>query len=284
MKRRIAAVIAALALTISSLSAGAPAAGAEPLAGASYVALGDSIAAGTGNLPYANEECLRSRKSYPMLLARTLGVPVASSACSGATTADVINEQLGDLGPATRLVTLTVGINNLPWQQLLLACSTPEQVVACQALQAQAFAAAQALPGNIAGVLAAIRARAPQATIVVTGYPMLFGAVTDSCSIGAYRGTPVKVSAGLAGQLNAGVTGVNSAIGAGVFAYANGTGDFNVAYVPVAGGFAGHGLCDTQDRWISGFVSGKPNLERSLHPNSPGQKAYARILAGAVGS
>ena len=113
---------------------------------------------------------------------------------------------------------------------------------------------------------------------------MLFGAVTDSCSIGAYRGTPVKVSAGLAGQLNAGVTCVNSAIGAGVFAYANGTGDFNVAYVPVAGGFAGHGLCDTQDRWISGFVSGKPNLERSLHPNSPGQKAYARILAGAVGS
>lgn len=102
MKTRAAAVLAAILLGLSTLAA-TPAAAASTT-GATYVAVGDSIAAGNGLLPYLDEGCLRSTRSYPELLAKDLGVAVVSAACSGATTGDVMGQveklaRSGDLGP-----------------------------------------------------------------------------------------------------------------------------------------------------------------------------------------
>lgn len=288
MKRRVTTMLAILALGLSALVAAPSAAAADEPAGAVYVALGDSAAAGTGNLPYVDQDCLRSKRSYPMLLAESAGVPVASSACAGATTQDVLTTQLGDLGPATQLVTITVGINDLDWQGVLAACSSAGTPEACAAAMAAAATAAQGIPVSIAQLLGTVRTLAPNALIVVSAYPLLFGAVSDSCTVGAFQGTPVMFSAQQAAMANLGIMGVNAAIQAGIglyqqgFVIATGSPDPFVEYVDVTGDFAGHGLCDSGDRWISGLVSGKATFDRGFHPNAAGQRALSELLLEAV--
>ena len=137
-------------------------------------------------------------------------------------------------------------------------------------------------PAQIGQLVAVVRGAAPNARILVTGYPLLFGDVADSCSIGALEGTPVKVTAAQTALANGLATNLNAAIAGGVNGYKALTGDPGVDYVDVAAGFDGHGLCDTGDRWISGLVSGKTNADRGLHANSPGQAAFARILAATI--
>lgn len=280
MQRRTLALLAAAAVGGLMLAGAAPATAAGHL-GSTYVAIGDSEAAGTGNLPYVDSECLRSQRSYPMLLGTALGTGVASSACAGASTDDVLAEQLGDLGPATQLVTITVGVNNADWQAVLLACGTGGDLACAGAVQA-AGTALQSLPADIGQLLLTVRTLAPTAQIVVTGYPMLFGDVAGTCSVGAFQGTPVQFSAMQTQAINQGIAGVNQLIQLGVLGYQQLTGDPGVAYVDVTAAFDGHSLCDTGDRWISGLVSGKATSDRSFHMNAPGQQAYAAIIADAI--
>lgn len=280
MQRRMLALFAGIAVGASALLGAAPASADHHVGGAPYVALGDSEAAGTGNLPYLDADCLRSARAYPELLGASLG-GVASSACAGASTADVLSGQLGDLGPATRLVTLTVGVNDADWQGVLLACATGGDLTCAAAVQAAAADLAS-LPLDIAQLLGAIRQQAPAAQILVTGYPHLFGDVSGTCTVGAFQGTRVTFSAAEAGAINQAITGVNALIAGGVALYATSTGDPGVAYVDVTAAFDGHGLCDTGDRWISGLVSGVATFDRSFHLNAAGQRAYAGILAGAL--
>lgn len=281
MKRRIVTLATAAALGLTLLLGGAPAATAVGHPGASYVALGDSEAAGTGNLPYVDRDCLRSAKSYPMILGASLG-GVASSACVGATTSDVLARQLADLGPATQLVTVTVGINNADWQAVLEGCSSVGTPLQCQTAYGAALAALADLPQRIGELAGTVRTLAPNARIAVTGYPLLFGDVTGSCSLGAYQGKPVSISAAQAQLVNLGIAGVNAAIAGGVAGYAALTSDIGIGYVDVTAAFDGHGLCDTGQRWISGLVSGQATFVRSFHPNAAGQQAYAAVIAAAL--
>lgn len=287
MKRRILAALAALGLTAAMVAGAAAPAQSLEVTGSPYVAVGDSVAAGTGNLPYADQSCLRSKRAYPALLAATMGTTVVSAACAGADTDDVTGQVValtmsGDLGLATQLVTVTAGINNLDWQAGLLACSETGDPAACAAALVAAQQALQALPLKIATLVGTIRLAAPNAQIIVTGYPEMFGEVTKSCSVGALQGTSVKFTAAQTALVNGFIEGLNTAIAAGVAGYRLQTGDTGVEYVDVTLLFDGHGLCDTSDRWISGFVSGKPVFDRGLHPNAAGQQAYAAIIADAI--
>jgi len=282
MKRRLISVLAVLALGAAALAGATSAAAADVPGGASYVALGDSEAAGTGNLPYVDQACLRSKKSYPMLLGAMSGMPVASSVCAGATIGGVVAGQLGDLGPATRLVTITAGINDLDWQGVLAACSSVGDPSACGLAMAAAENGLSQLPLGVGQLLGSVRTLAPNALIVVTGYPALFGTVTKSCTVGTYQGVSVKFTAQQTAGVNAGLAGVDSAIQAGVAGYVQLTSDPGVRYVDVVPGFAGHGLCDSGDRWISGLVSGNPTADRGFHLNAAGQQAYASIIAEAL--
>ena len=293
MKRRLVAVLAAATLAAAaSLGASTMAAAEEP-PGSAYVAIGDSEAAGTGNLPYVDRDCLRSARAYQSLLAGMLGTEVVSAACAGDNTGEVAMQALGlaqqgSLGPATQLVTITAGVNNIDWQGVLSACSTTGSPQACQVALGDAQAAAATIPAGIAQVIGTVRMAAPAALIVVTGYPMLFGDVTGSCSVGAFQGTPVKFTAMQTATINDGVAGVNNAVILGIglyqsqFAAQNGFPDPGVQYLDVAGYFDGHGLCDTGERWISGLVSGKATGDRGFHPNAAGQRAYADVIAAAL--
>ncbi len=280
MKRRVLAVLAAAALGLTAVAGVAPAASAQPAMGAAYVAFGDSEAAGTGNLPYVDQDCKRSKKSYPLLAGGM------SYACSGAATYDMstavdLPEQIamamgdGALGLGTQLVTLTIGANDLQWRSVLEVCYTMDDA----ACQGAILAASNEVPfmiqrlGTAVGV---IRSMAPNATILVTGYPLLFGEVEDFCAIGALQGTPVKVTSVQTHAVNAAIAALDSALYQMVQTIR--LGDPNVDYANLAALFYGHGLCDSGDRWISGLVSGKKTADRSLHITTPGQQAIAAML------
>ncbi len=277
MRRRMLALLAGIATGALALLGASPAAAAAPPPGGfSYVALGDSEAAGTGLLPYVEQDCLRSLKAYPIVLAPMYG-GVASHACAGATTQDALMQAqtaaaAGRLGPATELVTITAGINDIGWQSVLLACSSTGSEPACQQAFATAMAIGQALPQRIAQLVLTVRSIAPNAQIVVAGYPLLFGDLVAPCSIGSFDGTSVSISPTQAALANFGVQQVNLAIMAGALAA-------GATYVDIGAAFDGHGLCDTSGPWVSGLVNGKRTADRSLHLNWPGQRAYAAAIA-----
>ncbi|MGM1028525.1 MAG: SGNH/GDSL hydrolase family protein [Actinomycetota bacterium] len=283
MQRRSLAILAAMVMGVSALAVAAPASAAGPPDGAAYVALGDSDAAGTGNLPYVDGDCLRSRKAYPNWLARMLGTDVVSVACAGATTGDVIATQVDALGTDTRLVTITVGVNNLDWLGVLRECSADGDPVLCAEAQAAMFTSMAALPADIAQMLGVVRMHAPNAQILVAGYPLLFGDLaTGSCRAGSDRGEHVVFSAEETQFVNGAILTLNQAIAGGVALYQAATGDPGVTYVDVTEHFDGHGLCDTEGRWVSGVVSGTPVRDRGLHLNPPGMREYAEVLAEAI--
>ncbi|WP_306231488.1 SGNH/GDSL hydrolase family protein [Agrococcus beijingensis] len=291
MQRRMLAIVAALALGASTLLGAAPATAAGPPAGGfAYVALGDSEAAGTGLMPRLQLGCLRTLKAYPIVIAPTFG-GVASHACAGATTGDAtdLDRQpgtavqqardaiaAGRLGPATELVTITVGINDIGWQSIVLACSSVG-IGSCEAELFRASVASMDLPQRIAGLVATVRAATGfDADIVVAGYPLLFGRdLTAPCELGSFRGAPVTVSEQQATVANNMVAGINQWLAAGV----SGS---SATFVDIAAAFEGHSLCDTSGPWVSGLVNGKKTTDRGLHLNWPGQRAYAAAILAAL--
>ncbi|MFK4873014.1 SGNH/GDSL hydrolase family protein, partial [Novosphingobium sp. ZW T3_23] len=94
----------------------------ESLAGQRYVAIGSSFAAGP-MLPPAKSgapaRCGQSMNNYPTLLAERFGMILTDRTCSGATTNNVLGPwgeiapQINAVTPQTRLVTVTIGGNDL---------------------------------------------------------------------------------------------------------------------------------------------------------------------------
>ncbi|MFE5409626.1 SGNH/GDSL hydrolase family protein [Microbacterium sp. NPDC056569] len=289
MKRRILAAFAALALGVVAVFGTSSAAVAAHTPGATYVALGDSEAAGSGNMPYVDtSSCKQSKKAYPKVLSAALGVSVVSAACAGATTQDVAVQAgalhaAGALGSATQLVTITAGVNDIEWQKVLALCSDPNLAAECAAAKAAAIAEIPTIAPAIAQLIGFVRSLAPNAYIVVTGYPLLFGDVTGTCNAGSSQSGPVKLPAQLVAEVNQGVSGINAFIAGGVAAYmAAVPADIGVEYVDVSVAFDGHGLCDTGDRWIFGFSAGEPNIDRGFHANAAGQQAWAATIQAAL--
>src|SRR5436189_3355788 len=78
-----------------------------------YVALGDSYSSGTGTRTYFDSTCQKSVYAYPYLLSQQrANTQLVFSACSGAKTADVLNNQVSSLTSGTAIVTITIGGND----------------------------------------------------------------------------------------------------------------------------------------------------------------------------
>jgi lysophospholipase L1-like esterase len=162
--------------------------------GAHYAALGSSFAAGAGIPPLADDRparCGASQLSYSRLLAAQLGLRLTDASCGGATTAhvlapfDELPAQIDAVTPETRLVTITIGGNDLDYMGLLFTASChagmrdPRMLDPatgdCRPVPMPDAAAVQAVEDNLAALLAAIRARAPRARVVLVQYLALAG-------------------------------------------------------------------------------------------------------------
>jgi lysophospholipase L1-like esterase len=261
----LAAGLATVVLAFAGLATAPAQAAKPPVPPLAYVALGDSYAAGQGAEPYL-DSCLRSPSSYPALADASRWVRlVQNAACSGASGDDVVADQLKRLSPDTDVVTLTVGGNNLDLPALVLACSTSELACATALAQRQALLtqalfdpASSPLVADLAATIDAIQAKAPNATIYVTGYPLLFDpAFPDPALALAVNSLTV--------MLNMVIENVAEAKGA--------------TYVDVTGAFATHGI-GSGDPWFN-FDPLNPLDDESLHPNAAGYRGDDTALADA---
>jgi lysophospholipase L1-like esterase len=110
-----------------------------------------------------------------------------------------------------------------------------------------------------------VAAAAPNALIVVTGYPYLFELA------------PTDPDLAIKTQLNAATTLLNCAIENAVTdAQADGV---NIVYVDVTAQFEGHGIGTLDDPFINGLSAGFPE---AFHPNAAGYRAYAKAISAAI--
>ena len=252
-------------VTVAIALAGFCTVGALPAAADSatvqYVALGDSYAAGQGAAPYLNEDCLQSAQGYPELLDSQEGIHLrANKACSGATTDDVTDSQLSALNRGTRLVTLTVGGNDLDVSGLATLClATPAD---CAAEIQKRLLLLPALGGDLRDLYAEVADEAPRALIVVTGYPHLLEATAPF--------PPDLIAA-----LNFATDELNRTIREAV-AGADATG-VNIVYADVIDAFAGHGIGGP----LAPFINPPGNAD-AFHPNAAGYRAYRDAILAVL--
>jgi len=228
-----------------------------------YVALGDSYAAGQGGGDYLND-CLQSLNGYPYLLEPRRRIDLrANAACSGASTSEVRSTQLSELNQDTELVTLTVGAADLDLQGVLAACTPEPTAAGCQDAINVALGELALLGVSLTNLYGQVAAAAPDALIVVTGYPYLFEIV------------PGDPTAAIKDQINNAVTLLNRTIQQAVAA-AQGA-EVNIVYVDVTAEFAGHGIGSKRP-----FIN--PDGLDAYHPNAAGYRAYAKAIFAAIRS
>jgi hypothetical protein len=246
-----ALALAAFALLVPVLALPAQA------AGPSYVALGDSYSSGVGTRTYIDDgtSCQRSTYAYPYLIAHSRGYTLSFQACSGAKVTDVTGNQLGALSSGTAYVTLSVGGNDAGFSSVITECAEPGWMSNCDGRinTAQAYIN-NTLPGSLSTLYASIRSKAPNAKVVIVGYPRLFQG--EDCNAGTWfspsEETRLNQTADL---LNSKLAAAASAKG---FAFANPTSKF-----------IGHAVCDDVE-WLNGLSN---PVSESYHPNRTGQSS-----------
>ncbi|MGQ5637456.1 MULTISPECIES: SGNH/GDSL hydrolase family protein [unclassified Streptomyces] len=261
---RTAACTSALVLAAACLAAAPVTAQAAPrTAAVSYTALGDSYSSGVGAGDYlpGRAECKRSSRAYPMLWARAHGVTsFAFAACDHARTTDVLDHQLGSLGPRTRLVTLTVGGGDAGFASVMTTCALGGAGL-CRSAVAGARSTLQGpLPAALDRLYSAIRKRAPAARVVVLGYPHLYR-LNGTCRSGLRDSERA--------DLNRAVDQLDTVLARRAAAH-------GFAFADVRAAFTGHEICSGAP-WLHSVDL--LSLTDSYHPTAPGQaRGYLAAL------
>lgn len=251
-------VTAGIVFTLASTAAAKP----------SYVALGDSYASGNGTGVYysADRNCYQSRDAYPALLAAAKGYSLSFDACSGATTADVVDRQLGDLNRSTALVTVEVGGDDAGFITVLEACALHGQECEAGIRTADSYIE-HSLPAVLNAAYADIRRAAPKAKVIVVGYPRLFTANGATC--------------GLRLLTSADERGLNQTAGLLDSVIASRAAGHGFRFLDPRAAFASHEIC-SRSPWVNNVLI--EAIQESFHPNIAGEAAYARLLEGSLKS
>ncbi|MEU9702063.1 SGNH/GDSL hydrolase family protein [Streptomyces sp. NPDC047981] len=252
---RFAALSSSLLLGAVLALTGAGAAQAAEAAAVDYVALGDSYSSGVGAGSYdsASGDCKRSTKAFPVLW-KNANAPssFAFTACSGARTGDVTSGQLGPLSTATDLVSVTIGGNDAGFADVMTTCVLQSESACIDRVnQAKAYVAST-LPGKLDSVYAAIRAKAPNARVVVLGYPRFYK-LGGSCVAG--------LSENERRAINEGSDVLNEAT-------AKRAADHGYTFASVVPAFTGHEICSSAS-WLHSV--NWLNIGESYHPTAAGQ-------------
>src|SRR5215831_10002882 len=275
--------------TASHAAPTAAPAGRQALAGP-VVALGDSYTAGEMlplNLTSQPPGCLRSPKAYAALVASALKATFVDAACSGAGVKEMVNSQrtylgtnppqLSALAPDDALVLLTLGGDDIGFLNVLHTCmglsithlggGSPCESHYTSGGTDQLAAKVAAEAAKVAAVLGAIHTRAPQARIVMVGYPDLFPQSGGCWPEVPITNGDIAYLRGIGTQLNAMLEGTAVAAGA----------TFVNTYTPTIG----HDICQRgAAKYVEGLVP--TSLTVSFHPNARGQAAMAAQVLAAL--
>ncbi|GAA3529525.1 SGNH/GDSL hydrolase family protein [Nocardioides daeguensis] len=249
--------------------------------GASYVALGDSYAAGPRLGPNTGPVgCEQTKGNYPHLLAERLDLELTDVTCGGATSADLaqsqtppngepVPPQLDALSASTDLVTIGIGGNDgKTFSELMTTCvgkavKDPDGAP-CTAPGASFRTKVERqlgrLPARMVESIEAVRERAPKATVIVVGYPAIFPAA-GTCDLLPLARGDYPYARDYVSRINEGLAAAADQAG--------------VAYVDVWTATDGHDICST-DPWIAGLVPAEAGLE--YHPYAREQQVVADLL------
>jgi len=242
----------------------------------SYVALGDSVAAGVGlKTDSDSSACDRTNESYPNLVAQQMNFKLYSLACSGATMNSgilgkqdvnqlMVSSQLDQLFKLSKpsLITITIGANDIDWTSIIGKCYTSVCGSAedTTAVNQKLATLATDLKSALSQIQSHYKNDPPN--VVVTGYHQVFPASVNNCPdlTGIDHS---ELSWGRDQQ-----TSLNKTINSSVAS-------FN--FVKFANiDFKGHELC-TPDSWVQGISDKDP-----YHPTEDGQAAFANSVVSAA--
>ena len=291
-QRRGVAGAAALLVSVVALAVAGCTGGTAPSPGATtpsaestlahayeqYVALGDSYTSAPGVPDQQPGPCKQSTSNYPHLLAARLGADLVDRSCGSAAIKDLTDPQYADvppqldaLTPETDLVTLSIGANPTAFLTLITQCiglqdADPQGAPCKRALTTSdgdvVIDGVEAQRPALTAAVERIRTLAPEARIVLVGYPSVFpeeGSCPDRLPLAvgdvAYANTVIRA-------LNSELEAVAEATGS----------DYLDIHTPTAG----HDMC-AEDPWIQGAVS-EPGVALLFHPRIAEQRAVAELL------
>lgn len=292
MPRRLFAKLIVLASVVAAsvVVSGQPAAAGPPRhTPPDLVALGDSFAAGTGNVPYSDPGCGRSASAaYSERLAQLRLVALQSfPACGGNTTIQVAG-QVGAITADTDIVTVQALGNDFFFSTLAGYCLTPQENVSCHRNQPlpNGMTVQQLLDSirtNGPGLLTAlydqiddqIRTVGAKATVIVVDYGDPFPSPTGW--VGPFCPTMDREELGVAADF---ANGLNAAMRTAI------EGRSHYAFANAAPRFRGLDICGFTPAFfrppLPRLPSGTTDPAGYLHPNAVGQGIYAAVLAGRL--
>jgi lysophospholipase L1-like esterase len=279
-RRRLLGLLCVLAAIIAGLAASA-AARAD-----NYVSLGDSYVAGPFiPNPVLPLGCLKSDHNYPHLSAAAIGLPLRDPSCSGATTDDMTQPQNVDpdgpnppqfnsLDPSTKVVSLTIGGNDIGFSSIAESCITynpfshPCKDKYNSGGVDQISQRIQATAPKVAAVLQGIHARSPSARVFVVNYPAIFPETGSGC----WPQMPISFSD--APYLRAKEQELNQMLATQAAANGASLASWYAASI-------GHDACKSSSvRWVEPLVPG--NSAAPIHPNAAGMVGASTVLVAAT--
>lgn len=252
------------AVTVAAVAASAfVASPASAASSVQYVALGDSYSAGVGAGSNSGS-CDRSPNAYSQLWTNA-NAPSSFTfvACSGATTSDVISSQLSALSSSTTLVSITIGGNDVGFADVMEDCVLDSESTCVSDIDNAESEMTSTLPTSLNTLYADIRAHAPNARVVVLGYPRFYDLNQSSGCIGLSTAKRTAIN-GAADELDSVIASAVSR-------------QSNFVFGDVRSAFSANEICDSNP-WLHSV--NVLDLDESYHPTATGQSnAYYPVFA-----
>ncbi|GIF49379.1 GDSL-like lipase/acylhydrolase family protein [Asanoa ferruginea] len=263
--------------------------------------IGDLDDAFQPNVDFHHIACAGAR-THNVMATRTMSGAPAPRAASMELPGPMDDRELaqldqGFLDENTTLALLTVGANDTRWADIVKACAFHDCLDGYR-LDGDTAPVTEATETRLRGsiktdvrrVLQEVRERAPNAVIVLAGYPQLFRDGT-TYDLNPFPGVAIGITADEVDWLNE-MSGVATAeliyddYGPGIYG------------VDVTDDFASHelGTVDSNENWLNGWIAGdlfrpddddsEPNDSNtgagSFHPNAAGYRAYANAVGALL--
>ena len=259
----------------------------SPVAGYTYLALGDSFTSGPVIPTQTAGGCDRSTNDYPADTASALSLKLTDVSCSGATTANVINTtevvspgpnnppQLSSLSSGTQIVSLQIGGNDLGFTSIIENCVAltpwgPTKVGAnCRNYYGTSLAnyISTTLTTNVGDILAQVHTTDPSGKVFVVGYPDILpqnGACWPSMP---FETADAEYLNGVEQDLNMMLAAQAKSAGA--------------TYVDTYTPSESYNACTSKStRWVEPLVPASP--ADPFHPNATGEAQMALLLEKAI--
>ena len=233
------------------------------------MALGSSIASGFG-ISVQSTSCGRSSRDYAQLVAAKYRLTLTDVTCGAATIPNVVDTaqganppQLQSVTPDTKLVTVSVGGNDIGYNGTAVVCGDPATV--CTA-PASVQANLAALPTALTSMIDKVHAAAPSAIIVFVTYPR---EVPDgNCPALGFTDEEAAIVRSMGAELESVFVKVVKAE--------------DVVFVDPYVAPGDHTGCAAPDqRWTAGHVA---DDGFAYHPTALGHEVMAKMIADALGT